>query len=287
VVALTTIAVTGASGGVGSRVIRNLLELDPTVRVVALTRTPEAIAGSPRLTARYASYEEPSSLRDSLAAFDTLVFISSDGVAEAMRRHHAHVVSAAIEAGVGHIVYTSILDVSADSVFYYAPVHRETEALLADSGLGVSLARTSIFADYFVSAWVAPAVATGALELPAASGRMSLVSRDDVGRALAALALRRTPGIAELTGPQALTADEICQITQAATGARLRYDALDDRSYRALMAGQGSPDWLIEAYSTMFASVRAGRFEAVSSDIPDLTGSPQRSYAEFVGDYGL
>jgi NAD(P)H dehydrogenase (quinone) len=268
-------------------VIGNLLELDPTVPVVALTRTPEAIAGSPRLTARYASYEDPSSLRDSLAAVDMLVFISSDGVAEAMRRHHAHVVAAAIEAGVAHIVYMSILDVSPDSVFYYAPVHRETEAILGDSGPGISLARTSIFADYFVSAWVAPALATGTLELPAASGRMSLVSRDDVGRALAALAIRRTTGIAELTGPDALTADEICEITQAATGARLRYEALDDRSYRALMARQGSADWLIEAYSTMFASVRAGGFEAVSADIPELTGAPQRSYAEFVGDCGL
>jgi NAD(P)H dehydrogenase (quinone) len=277
-----TIAVTGASGGVGSRVIRNLLELDPMVPVVALTRTPEAIASAPRVTARYASYEEPPSLRDSLAGVDTLVFISSDGVADAMRRHHTHVVSATVEAGVGHVVYTSVIDVAPDSVFYYAPLHRETEALLADSGLGVSLARTSIFADYFVSALVAPALATGTLELPAASGRMSLVSRDDVGRALAALAIRRTPGIAELTGPEALTAAEICQITQAATGARLRYDALDDRSYRALMARERSPDWLIEAYSTMFESVRAGRFQAVSADIPELTGASQRSYAEFV-----
>jgi NAD(P)H dehydrogenase (quinone) len=282
-----TIAVTGASGGVGSRVIRNLLELDPMVPVVALTRTPETIASAPRVTARYASYEEPSSLRDSLAGVDTLVFISSDGVADAMRRHHAHVVSAAVEAGVGHIVYTSIIDVAPNSVFYYAPLHRETEALLADSGVGVSLARTSIFADYFVSAWVAPALATGTLELPAASGRMSLVSRDDVGRALAVLAIRRAPGIAALTGPEALTAEEICEITQAATGARLRYTALDDRSYRALMARERSPDWLIEAYSTMFESVRAGRFEAVSADIPELTGAPQRSYAEFVDGCGL
>jgi hypothetical protein len=31
-------------------------------------------------------------------------------------------------------------------------VHRETEAILADSGVSYALARTSIFADYFVSA---------------------------------------------------------------------------------------------------------------------------------------
>jgi NAD(P)H dehydrogenase (quinone) len=166
-----TVAVTGASGGVGSRVVRSLLDLEHDLDVVALTRRPDAIPTLPHLTARYANYEEPSSLRASLSSVDTLIFISSDGVAEPMRRHHAHVVAAAIEAGVRHVVYTSIVDVSPDSTFYYASVHRETEAMLADSGLSHALARTSIFADYFVSAWLAPALADGALRLPAASGR--------------------------------------------------------------------------------------------------------------------
>ena len=282
-----TVAVTGASGGVGSRVVRHLLDLEAAAPVVALTRTPEAIPKRPGLTALYASYEEPASLRDSFSAVDTLVFISSDGVAEPMRHHHTSVVSAAIEAGVGHIVYTSILDVSPDSRFYYAPVHRETEAMLAGSGISHAVARTSIFTDYFVSAWVGPALADGALLLPAASARMSLVSRDDVARALAKLAVRRTPGIVELTGPAALTGTEICQLTSAATGRKLRYVPPGDAEYRARLAREGSPDWLIEAYSTMFESVRAGRFQTVSADIRELTGAPPQSYADFIGTTSL
>ena len=35
---------------------------------------------------------------------------SSDGVAEKMRRHHEHVVEAAVEARVALVVYTSIVD---------------------------------------------------------------------------------------------------------------------------------------------------------------------------------
>jgi NAD(P)H dehydrogenase (quinone) len=277
-----TIAVTGASGGVGSRVVRDLLELESGGPVVALTRRPEAIPEQPHLTARYADYEERSSLRSAFGAADTLVFVSSDGVAETMHRHHANVVSAATDAGVGHVVYTSILDLSPETGFYYAPVHRETEAMLADSGLGHSLARTSIFADYFVSTWITPALADGELALPTASGRMSLVTRDDVARAVAALAVRRMPAVVDLTGPAALTAAEISQITQKATGRALRHLALDEPSYRDRMARELAPDWLIEAYSTMFESVREGRYETVSADIPDLTGAPQQSYAGFL-----
>jgi NAD(P)H dehydrogenase (quinone) len=125
---------------------------------------------------------------------------------------------------------------------------------------------------------VSPALATGTLALPAGSGRMSLVSRDDVARGLAALAIQGTPVTVELTGPAALTAVEICHVTQAVTGRDIRYLAIDDSSYRGQMAREGAPDWLIEAYSTMFESVRVGRFASVSADIPDLTGSPQQSY---------
>jgi NAD(P)H dehydrogenase (quinone) len=48
------------------------------------------------------------------------------------------------------------------------------------------------------------------------------------------------------------------------------------------MAGDGDPEWLIEAYSSMFESVRAGRFATVSADIADLTGAPPQSYADFI-----
>ena len=86
-------------------------------------------------TARFADYDDPASLRAAFSGIRTLVFISSDGLIEPMRRHHENVVAAAVDAGVDHIVYTSIIDASPDSRFYYAAVHRDTEALLAESGL--------------------------------------------------------------------------------------------------------------------------------------------------------
>jgi NAD(P)H dehydrogenase (quinone) len=281
------IAVTGASGGVGSRVVRHLLARADSPPVVALARRPHAIPDVPRLTVRCADYDDPSSLRDAFSDVRTLVFISSDGIAESMRRHHRHVIAAALDAGVEHVVYTSIIDVSPDSGFYYAAVHRETEALLAESGLSHCLARTSIFADFFVSTWIAPALDEGTLALPAGAGRMSLLSRDDAARALAVAAVSRCEGIIELTGPAALTAGEISQITEAVTGRRLRYLALEAGAYRQRLAGDQAPAWLIQAFTSLFASVQAGRFEVVAADIPRLTGEPQQPYAEFLRSAGL
>jgi NAD(P)H dehydrogenase (quinone) len=277
-----TIGVTGASGGVGSRVVRHLLAGPNPPSVMALARRPNAVPNVAGLAVRRADYDDPSSLRDAFAGIGTLVFVSSDGVAETMRRHHRNVLAAATAAGVDHVVYTSIIDVSPDSGFYYSAVHRETEAVLAGSGLRHCLARTSIFADFFVSTWIAPALGEGTLALPAGTGRMSLVSRDDVAAALAVAALSRREGIVQLTGPAALTAGDIARITEHATGRRLRYVALEEGAYRRSLAADRAPPWLIDAFTTMFASVREGRFGTVSSDVRTLTGQPQQPYAEFV-----
>jgi NAD(P)H dehydrogenase (quinone) len=276
------IGVTGASGGVGSRVVRHLLARADPPPLVALARRPHAVPDAGRLTVRRADYDDRLSLRVAFADVDTLVFVSSDGVAEEVRRHHEHIVAAAIDAGVEHVVYTSIVDVSPDSRFYYAAVHRETEALVAESGLSHCLARTSIFADYFVSTWIAPALEEGTLALPAGAGRMSLVSRNDAARALAVAAVSRCEGVIELTGPAALTGDEISQSTEAATGRRLRYVALEEEAYRQRLARGQAPSWLIDAFTSLFAAVQEGRFELVSPDIPRLTGEPQQPYAEFI-----
>jgi NAD(P)H dehydrogenase (quinone) len=261
-----TIGVTGASGGVGSRVVHELLG---RADVVALARRPEAVRAA---AARRADYDDPASLRAAFAGLDTLVFISSDGVVETMCRHHEHVVAAAVDAGVPHVVYTSIVDIAPDSRFYYSPGHRDTEARLRASGIRCCFARTSIFADFFVETWLA----TDTLAVNAGEGRMSLVTRDDTAAALAAAALAGLDGVIDVTGPEALTAAEV------AAAAGVEYEPLDDDEYRRRLAADGNPGWLIEAFSSMFRSVVEGRFARVSDDIPRLTGRPQQTFAEFV-----
>lgn len=277
-----TIGVTGATGGVGSGVIRHLLAMPDPPSIVALARRPDAVIEPARRTARRADYEDPRSLQEAFEGLDTLVFVSSDGMAETMRRHHEHVVDAAIEAGVSRVVYTSILDVSPASRFFYSPIHRETEARIAASGLRHCFARTSIFDDFLVETWVAPALASGVLTLPAGGGRMSLITREDTARALAAAAAGSLEGVMELTGPEAITASDVARATGSETGCTLRHVDVDDETYRRRLADDGEPTWLIEAYASMFTSVREGRFERVSNDVAELTGRPPEPYATFV-----
>ncbi|MEV3937984.1 NAD(P)H-binding protein [Glycomyces sp. NPDC049804] len=267
------IGITGATGGVGSGVIRHLLAQGRD-DLVALARRPEAVA--PGVAARHADYDDLESLTAATAGLDTLVMVSSDGTAETMTRHHRNVI-AACPPDV-HIVYTSILDIAPDSRFYYSPGHQETEALLA--GRPHCLARTSVFADFFADTWLTGA--EGELALPLGDGGTSLVAREDVSRALAAAAVARLEGVVHLTGPEALTGGQIAAAATEALGRPVRYRAVDDADYRARLAAEGEPDWLIEAYASMFGSVREARFAAAPGDVERLGGTRPLSFAEYL-----
>ena len=279
-----TVAVTGATGRLGSRVVARLLGAHRPV--IALARRPAVIPPRRDLLARFADYDDPPSLSAALTGVDTLVFISSDGVAESMGRHHEHVVAAAIQAGVRRVVYTSIIDDRPDSRFYYAAVHRATEARLAASRRQRLIARTSIFADFFLDTWLVPALRAGELAVSAGGGTMSLVTCDDVAAALAVAARSEREGVIRLTGPEALTAAQLTEIASAVAGRPLANRPLDDAGYRRRLAAERTPDWLIEAYTSMFTSVRQGRFAAVSPDVETLTGHPASSFASFLSRWG-
>ncbi|GAA2259575.1 SDR family oxidoreductase [Glycomyces scopariae] len=271
--------ITGATGGVGSGTVRHLLAAGRD-DVAALARRPEAVPPAPGLEARRADYDDPASLEAAMRGLDTLVVVSSDGLAETMARHHRNVLAAADAAGVGRIVYTGILDADPATGFYYAPGHRATEALL--QGRPHCVARTSVFADFFADTWLEEALRTGELALPLGGAGMSLIARDDVSRALAALVLAGTEGIVELTGPADATGEAIAAAASQVTGTAVRYTPVEDADYRARLKADGEPDWLIEAYASMFTSVREGRFASAPGEVEALTGTPPMTFAQYL-----
>lgn len=198
------IVVTGASGRIGGQVVR-LLAAEESHQVVALSRRGlPAEQRPPGVSACAADYADPDALGTALRGTDALVFISSDGPVEQVMVHHRNVIRAASANGVAHIVALSGLDADPSSPFCYAVSYGHTERLLAESGCPVSIARASIYSEFFAG-FLVRSRASGQLRLPAADGRVSLVSRADVARCLAALALAPASGRHhDVTGPESL-----------------------------------------------------------------------------------
>ncbi len=266
------IAVTGASGRIGGQVVR-LVAAERRHQVVALSRRG-LLPGRwpPTVSARAADYADLRALGAALRDVDTLVFVSSDGPVAQVMVHHQNVIRAAGDSGVAHVVALSGLDADLSSPFCYAVSYGHTERLLAESGCAVSVARASIYSEFFAG-FLARARAGGQLRLPAADGRISLVSRSDVARCLAALALAPASGRHhDITGSQSLGLDAIAAAGTQEWGTPLEYVNIAPGEHCVEMAAAGEDPWWMYAYSTMFASIREQRWAAVSGEIRRLTG---------------
>ncbi|HET9082660.1 MAG TPA: hypothetical protein VFO01_19365 [Trebonia sp.] len=175
-------------------------------------------------------------------------------------------IRAARASGVARIAALSGLDADPCSPFCYG----YTERLLTGSGCLVSIARASIYSEFFAG-FLARARAGGQVRLPAADGRISLVCRADVARCLAALAAR--PAAATTTSP-ALSPRPGCRLSLGGTPVGHRAGLCQYYARRAL-CGDGyrrEDPWWIYAYSTMVASIRKQRWAAVSDEVRRLTG---------------
>lgn len=165
-----------------------------------------------------ADYADPVALRAALRDVETLVVVSSDGEAAQVLVHHQNVIRAAAEGGVTHIVALSGLDADPASPFCYAFTYGHTEQFLYDSGCSVSIARASIYTEFFLETFVARARSSREIRLPAGDGLISLVSRKDVGRCLAALALAAPTGRHhDITGPESLDLAAVAAIVDQTT----------------------------------------------------------------------
>jgi NAD(P)H dehydrogenase (quinone) len=266
------IAVTGASGRIGGQVMR-LLAADRTRHVVALSRQPRPGAlQAPNVSWAVVDYSDLDALRAALPGVDTLVFVSSDGPVAQVMVHHHNVIRAAADSDVAHVVALSGLDADLGSPFCYAVSYGYTEQLLSDSGCAVSIARASIYTEFFIG-FLTQARKTSQLRVPTADGRISLVTRGDVSRCLAALAASAPTGRHhDITGPESLDSRTIAGLAEQEWGTSITHVDLTLADYSVELARAGEDAWWVYAYSTMFDSVREQRWARVSEEVSRLTG---------------
>mgnify|MGYP002139462589 CR=1 FL=1 len=87
----------------------------------------------------------------------------------------------------------------------------------------------------------------------------------------------------DLTGPEALSMEEVAQKISAVRGHPVRYldETLDD-AY-ASRAVYGAPPWQVDAWVSTYTAIASGDLARVSGDVEAVTGRPAQSFDEFLG----
>jgi uncharacterized protein YbjT (DUF2867 family) len=194
---------------------------------------------------------------------------------------HLTFVDAAADAGVSHLVYVSFLGAAPKATFTLARDHWATEARIRERGLTFTFLRDSFYADVMADFAGADGVITG----PAGDGRVSLVAISDVAD-VATSVLRDPTGHRDetysITGPQALTFEEIAAELEAATGHPHRYQRETIEEAYASRERYAAPAWQVDAWVSTYTAIAAGEVDEVSTAVEDITGHPATSFAAYL-----
>jgi NAD(P)H dehydrogenase (quinone) len=270
------IAVTGASGHLGRLVVTSLLKTVAPSKIVAAVRSPEKVSdlASRGVVIRHADYSRSDTLTPAFSGVDTLLLISGSEVGRRVEQHKA-VVAAARQAGVKHILYTSLLHADR-SPLRLGEEHRQTEAALRTSGIPFTILRNSWYTENYVGA-ARQAVSLGVHYGCAGAGRVSAASRADYADASAAVLTAKddqSGRIYELAGDESFTLAEFAAEVARQSGKPVRYQDLPESEYKAVLEKAGLPELIAATVANADAGISKGALFDDSHQLRALIGRP-------------
>ncbi|MDS0294746.1 SDR family oxidoreductase [Halogeometricum luteum] len=280
------IVVTGATGTVGEPTVESLLARGADVR--AAVRNPSAASVPAGTETVEFDFERPETWG---RAFDgaTGLFLLRPPTTTRVSRRLLPAADAAVRCGVDRVTFLSVLGAERNPLLPHRRVERHLETDDTDAGAGATHAflRASYFMQNLAEVHAPDVRERGELFVPAGDGATSLVDARDVG-AVAAATLTE-PGHAnvayDLTGPEAVTYEEVAAVLSDVLGRPVEYVDPSARAFARRMRRRGH-DWgFVVAMLGIYATARFGLAGRVEPDASAVLGRPPRDVATFAADY--
>ncbi|EOB9998725.1 SDR family oxidoreductase [Cronobacter sakazakii] len=272
------IAITGATGQLGQRVIDTLLNTVAAQEIVAIVRNPAKAAAlsAKGVQVRAADYNDAAALTAALAGVEKLLLISSSEVGQRATQHR-NVIDAAKTAGVKLIAYTSLLHADR-SPLGLADEHVATEKMLADAGIPYVLLRNGWYTENYLAS-VPPALEHGVFIGSAGDGKIASASRQDYAEAAAkVLTLDNQAGrVYELAGDHAWTLRDLTALLSKETGKTVAYQNLSEADFAAALTGAGLPEGFAKLLADSDIGASKGGLFDDSHQLSALIGRPTTS----------
>src|SRR5256714_14236880 len=215
------ILITGASGNVGSEVLKQVIATGAKPR--AMYRSQQAGASAPKeVDVAIADFAKPEELQRAFRGVERL-FLLCAPVPE-LPQLEGNAVDAAKSAGVKHIVKLSAIG-AGEGAHTFARGHQASEGKLRESGIAYTLLRPNGFMQNFLL-YAGTIQSQGAFYGSGSEAPVSHIYIGDIA-AVAAKALTSSSGhenkIYELTGPEALSYSDVAKKIGTAIGKPVKY----------------------------------------------------------------
>lgn len=280
--------ITGATGGLGTAILSTLLKSGVPTSQIAVASSRDHLGSTYEargLQFRHTDFESITSLMRAFQGVKKLFFVSTNTFDnEKRKQQHRNVVTAAEQAGVARVYYSSLAIGGVDGQPWDVDLmvaHLETEKMLRESQLIWTSVREAIYADAFpvFLNWY-PKDPEQVLYLPC-DGEVAFALRDELGEATAKLMMRG--GFEKqnvlLTGPRAVKLSSIVNVINKASSRAVRIEYVSDEEFvqRNATRDIGHKDETFFRYwVSLLHGFEAGKAATVSPLMSELLGRPAR-----------
>ncbi|MAU16127.1 MAG: NAD(P)-dependent oxidoreductase [Muricauda sp.] len=277
------IAVTTASGQLGSAIIKALIQEIGKENVIGIARTPKKAAHL-GVEVRKGDYNSREEFNEVLKGVDKVLLVSGMDDPQKRIQQHRNVIEAAKQNGVQKIVYTSIVGDEKNTAF--SPVvqsNRQTEEDIRNSGLDFVIGRNGIYIEPDLE-YIDTYIKEGGITNCAADGNCTYTSRLELGFAYAQILLNDDLDgqTLSLVG-EAITQDQLASYINQVYGTDLTFTSISVEDYKKeRQAALG--EFLGTIIAGIYEGIRNGAND-VPSDFEKAAGRAHKSPLEMIQTY--
>lgn len=277
-------AVTGATGNLGSRVVKEFSRLVDKKEILALVHTPSKAQGliDQGITVRMGDYADVEDMTRALENVDLLIYIPSktyDLVQRVIELENT--LEAMKKAQVKKIIFVSFFADQEKNPFVMSPYYGYAPRRLAGSGLEYTIVKNSLYADPLVP-YLPELIERKNIIYPIGQEKLSFISLDDSAEALVQVAIKpdlRDKGQTYLLSQEKnYSMSELGQIMSEVTGKPIGYQPVSLQELAEIYKGDGDGQEL----ASMYQGGALGMLSKSTTDFETITGHQPTAMMDFL-----
>src|SRR5215207_3973216 len=292
-----TILVTGATGTVGSEVVKQLAAISSSsghkIRAAVHSKNKTGQLGDKRVEIVDLDYTKPETVAYALNSVDKIFLqtLPTPNVTDIS----SNLVNEAKKNSVKYIVKLSAMGASdSEPRSTVLRLHGEEEKIIEDSGIPYTFLRPPAYMQNFVTQFGHTIKTQNSFYVPAGDAKMSFVDSRDIAAITVEILTKNNPGLSrqhyenkayDITGPDALSYGLAADILSSEASKKISYVNITEEDARKGMKQIGMGSWFIDIMMELFRINRAGYGSETTTVVEDITGRKPIPFAQFAKDY--
>lgn len=283
---MTKVLITGATGNVGTELIKALQNIDHQLDIYAGVRNfneDKIKLSGYNIQFTLFDFTDLTSCRSSLQGCDILFLLRPPQISE-VEKYFKPIIDTCKDNGVKHIVFLSVQGVENSKII----PHHKIEKLIVDSKIPFTFLRPAYFMQNFTTTLHKDLVNKKRIYLPAGNAKFTLIDVRDIGAVAAAILSNISDHqnkSYDLTCEEKLTFSEMAIILSRILGTEIHYKSPDLLSFFLTKRKENIPTMLILVMIMLHYFPRFQQEPKITDHVMKIINRHPITFEQFVNDH--